>query len=308
MTGAEADANIAGLIGLINEVEPDVLLGQEVEVNSKRTAYRDMVQMILDGTKLNYAAFIPVWKARFIAEQGLGRMESGIVVFSRYPITENLRIAQRDRNDQSELVRTFYLHRGIGQATIDVGGGRLVTVVNVHTAAYDNDGANGDHLVQIKSVVDALTGSFLVGGDFNAIPPGTQEHEGFDDEEPVPDDTAFQGAPYDLAAMQPFFDSFKAHMPLVAYKAGDVELQRRWYTHTVAPPMDDQGLPHFWNRALDYLFTNTQFVDENGDEGFGEVLQQPGHGVRFTPSDDGIAGDPMTLSDHAPVVATWRLQ
>ena len=142
----------------------------------------------------------------------------------------------------------------------------------------------------------------------NAIPPGTIEKEGFDDEEPVPEDTAFQGAPYDLAAMQPFFDDYQAHMPLAAYEAGDAQVQRRWYTHTVAPPVDDQGRSHFWNRTLDYLFTNTQFVDENGDTAHGEVLQEPGHGAGFTASGAGIVGDPMTLSDHAPVVATWRLQ
>ena len=66
MTEAEADANIRGLIDLINEVDPDVLLAQEIERNSKRTAYRNMVQMVLDETPLNYAAYIPAWQARFV--------------------------------------------------------------------------------------------------------------------------------------------------------------------------------------------------------------------------------------------------
>ena len=305
MTEAEADANIRGLIDLINEVDPDVLLAQEIERNSKRTAYRNMVQMVLDETPLNYAAYIPAWQARFVATQGLGRVDSGLAVFSKYPIAEAVRIAQADRTDQDALTKAFYLHRGIVHARLDLGAERLVDVVNVHTAAYDNDGTNGRHLEQIKQLVDRLDDEgreLLVGGDFNAIPPGTIRSEGFDDEEPVPDDTDFQGAPYKLDAMQPFFDRYAAHMPLETYEAADEEGQSRWYTHTVAPPVDAQGRSHFWNRTLDYLFTNTGFVGEAG-----EVLQRPGHGAAFTASGQGIEADPMLLSDHAPVMVKWSL-
>jgi endonuclease/exonuclease/phosphatase family metal-dependent hydrolase len=70
----------------------------------------------------------------------------------------------------------------------------------------------------------------------------------------------------------------------------------------VAPPVDDNGQAHFWNRKLDYLFTNTSFA---GDEG--EVLQSPGHGADYTVSGAGIVSDPMQLSDHAPVVVKWIL-
>jgi endonuclease/exonuclease/phosphatase family metal-dependent hydrolase len=303
MTGAEADTNINAMIGLINEIDPDLLLGQEVERNSKRTAYRDMVQMVLDGTKLNYAAFIPVWQSRFVATQGLGRVESGIVIYSKYPITEALRIAQADRTDQNALTQAFYLHRGIAQAKIDVGGGRTVDVINVHTAAYDNDGTNGRHLAQIKELIDGISSTFLVGGDFNAIPPGTIKHDDFDDEEPVPEVTDFVGAPYKLDAMQPFFDGYQGHMPIADYVGGDEATQERWYSHTVAPPIDDQQRPHFWNRKLDYFFTNTSFVG-----GQGEVVQRPGHGADYTASGLGITADPMLLSDHAPVMVKWNLQ
>ena len=302
MTETEAETNINALIDLINEVDPDVLMAQEVERNSKRTAYKDMVQMVLDATPLNYAAFVPVWQARFVATQGLGRVESGIVIYSKYPITEAKRIAQADRTDQDALIQAFYLHRGIVHAKLDVGGGRIVDAINVHTAAYDNDGTNGKHLVQIKELIDGLSTTFIVGGDFNAIPPGTIKHDEFDDEEPVPDETDFQGAPYKLDAMQPFFDSYQAHMPLAAYEGADEAGQSRWYSHTVAPPVDDNGQTHFWNRKLDYLFTNTSFA---GDQG--EVLQSPGHGADYTVSGGGIVADPMQLSDHAPVVVKWIL-
>ena len=92
-------------------------------------------------------------------------------------------------------------------------------------------------------------------------------------------------------------------MPLATYENGDETVQKRWYSHTVAPPIDDQQRTHFWNRKLDYFFTNTSFVG-----GQGEVLQSPGHGADYTSSGQGIIADPMVLSDHAPVMVKWNLQ
>ena len=59
-----------------------------------------MVQMVLDETPLNYAAYIPAWQARFVATQGLGRGTRARTL-SKYPIAEAVRIAQADRTDQT---------------------------------------------------------------------------------------------------------------------------------------------------------------------------------------------------------------
>ena len=50
------------------------MMAEEIEVNSRRSAYYNMVQGILDNTKLNYGAYMQTWKSRYIAAEGLGRM------------------------------------------------------------------------------------------------------------------------------------------------------------------------------------------------------------------------------------------
>ena len=72
MTSAEVQANMDEVNALIRQTEVDILLAQEVDRNSKRAAYLDQVQYILDHTQMNYAAFVPVWKVRFLASEGYG--------------------------------------------------------------------------------------------------------------------------------------------------------------------------------------------------------------------------------------------
>ena len=105
MSKAEVDANMAAIYQLINEVKPDILVTEEIEINSKRSAYVDMVRGILEHTDLNYAAYYETWDSRYIASEGVGRMNLGNAIFSRYPITRAERIRQQDRTDQDEIGR-----------------------------------------------------------------------------------------------------------------------------------------------------------------------------------------------------------
>jgi len=163
MTLSEVEGNMEGLYKLINEVQPDVLVTNEIEINSKRSAYFDMVQGILEHTDLRWAAYTPVWRDRFVANEGLGRVDMGNCVFSRFPIVGNERIAQVDRTDQDPLTSTFYLHRAVGRAVVQVGE-RQVAVFAVHTEAYDTDRTNAKQQAQILELLRAEALSFVMAG------------------------------------------------------------------------------------------------------------------------------------------------
>ena len=57
MSQAEVSANMESLYEMIKEVKPDILMVEEIELHSRRSAYYDMIQGILDHTALNYAAY-----------------------------------------------------------------------------------------------------------------------------------------------------------------------------------------------------------------------------------------------------------
>lgn len=209
MTSAEVESNMQGIYGLINEIKPDILMTEETEINSKRSAYFNMVRGILEHTDLNYAAYFETWNSRYIASEGLGRLNLGNAIFSRYPIEFAEKIRQDDRTAQNALTKTFYIHRAVGRAEIRIRKDKLVTAMVVHTEAYDNDGTKQKQIKQIFQLMQDEKNSFLLGGDFNELPLTAARKEAFPDERLRPVcDSDFKQPPYTPEVMKPFYDTF----------------------------------------------------------------------------------------------------
>jgi endonuclease/exonuclease/phosphatase family metal-dependent hydrolase len=306
MTPAEVDANMEGLYAHINEVQPDILMTEETDLNARRSGYVDMVRGILEHTNLNYAAWFETWDSRYIASEGLGRMNLGNVVFSRYPIRFAERIKQVDRTDQSALTSAFYIHRAVGRAELELSPGRRVTAMVVHTEAYDNDGTKQKQIAQIYDLMKAEQQPFVLGGDFNELPPTAKRLEGFPDERTRPVcDAAYKQPPYTPQVMQRFYDDFTPAIGLDRYGSTETE-QQRYYSHSVLGPDDvnDAGVRGDWNRTLDYLWVRKADALVDGD-----VLQRAGQLIR-SPSGEmaPLASDVLRLSDHAPVFGIWEVR
>ncbi|MEE2751146.1 MAG: endonuclease/exonuclease/phosphatase family protein [Myxococcota bacterium] len=283
MTEAEVQVHLDGLAALIRDFDPGVLMLQEVDIASKRTAYVDMVQELLDRTGLNYGAWVPVWDVAFIPEQGLGPMKMGQAVLSKWPISENLRIDQGPIETQDGLTRYFYLDRCIQRVHLDLGDSELV-VLNNHPDAYSSDGTKGAQIELILEEALGVEALLVVGGDFNAVPDGSLQLEDFADD---PDE--LEGRGIDIVHYKSegdlvpdaFYEQFDAAIDLQAYQAAtSVEEQSVFFTHSIEKST-------FWTRKLDYLFTNGVWTEAL-------TVQKPGDGTEL---------DAMTLSDHAPLFA-----
>lgn len=293
----EVEDNMGRIYALINAVRPDVLITNEIEVGSRRSAYYDMVAGILENTHLNHAGYVPNWQSRYVPSEGLGRVDMGNAIFSTYPITFVEGIPHPQRTDQDPLTDTFSLRRTLARAEIDAGGKTLV-VYGVHTEAYDTDGTKTRQLVQIKELLEGESATWLIGGDFNALPPTAVRTSGFNDDHPDAVGTEFETPPYLLTDLQPYFDDYVSAISLEQIGTTEAE-QRAYYTHSIigANHTGSLGQPGFWTRQLDYLFVEapSRFVAGSTD-----VLQSPGR------SGVPLGLDPLELSDHCPVIGTWE--
>jgi len=288
MTTREVRGNLDAIEALIREVDPDILFANEIEVNSRRSAYVDMIEDILEHTALNYGAYFQAWNSRYIASEGVGRIDMGVATFSKYPITFAERIRQPDQTDLDFLHKIFYLHTVVGRARVRVGARELGAFV-AHVSAYDTDGTKQRQLKQLEELVAAETLPFVLGGDFNELPPTAAKLSDFADEHPDLKGTEFEQPPYTPQAMRPFFERWSSAISLE--RIGTTEAQQSaFYSHSIRGPHHGG----FWTRTLDYLF-----IGNGGTWRDTDVLQSPGR--------LGITSDPNTLSDHAPVAGTWEL-
>ncbi len=278
MEREEVLENLEALAEKIRLVDADVLMVQEIDIDSKRGAYIDQVQWILDNTDYNYAVYASQWRADFIPSDGLGRMDMGNAIFSKHPLSDGRRLALPQSEEQDSLERYFYLNRNILAARLEVPGAEDVEILTFHVDAYSHDGTKKIHIDMVKDEFDRLheEGVFFVGGgDLNTLPPGSEEQHVFEDavcelEEFMADDYR-----QEEDWLQEFYDDYEPAIPLVDYQADN----EPYFSHSVHDSV-------FWNRKLDYIFTNGQFVEGSG----------------LTHQDESSGGvETMALSDHAPL-------
>lgn len=270
MNESDVIDNTQNIAEYINEVDPDIILFQELDIDSKRSAYVDQMQYILDATDMNYGAYASQWKADFVPSDGLGRMNSGNAIMSKWEVTDAVRIAL-PLIDQDGLTQYFYLRRNILKTKIQIGSQEL-QVLNIHAAAYSKDGTKKEQIDIFKGKLDELNTDgllFVAGGDFNAIPPNavnTAGDEFPDRPEGLEDD--FEVEDYELTDMIELYADYHPDLASDVYSEFEEEDDyfSPYYTHSIYinmqfeddydPDIDDID----WNRKLDYLFTN----NENG--------------------------------------------
>lgn len=280
LTEDEVLTHLAGIAEKLNQVKPDILLIQEADVLSKRSGYIDQVQWLLDHTYFNYGAYASIWQAQVIPSDGLGRMNMGNAVLSRWRITEAERIQLPLRGDQDALTKYFYLRRNILKTKIALPGLNNFYAVNVHTAAFSTDDTKKKHLEIFKEELDKITntgGLFVAGGDLNTLPPGASTtFYCIENLCPGEDLKEKEGCDFtkEVTWLQDFYDTYQAAVPLENYLANE----SYYFTNT-----PDWG--GFWQKKLDYLFTNHEWITGS----------------------DSTHQDATALSDHTPVSAKWEV-
>jgi len=256
-------------------MDTDILFLQEVDIDAKRSAYIDQLQYLLDFSAFNYAVYASQWKADYVPSDGIGRVNSGNAILSRYPIDNAERIALPLIEEQSGFIQYFYLRRNVLKAQITDAQGQAITLLNAHTSAYAQDDTKVRQLELIKTEVDQLEASnmpFVVGGDFNALAPSSQQVDNFPDDV-CPKDSDFSASDNDDPdIMLPFYE-YQPLIPLEDFAMNNED----YFTFTA----NKDG---FWNRKIDFMFTNANFKS-------GLVHIDEEHGGTAT----------MPLSDHAPL-------
>lgn len=283
MSKEEVLNNMKGLAGFINNTKPDILFVQEIDVNSNRSGNVNQVQWLLDHTHFNYAVYASQWKASHIPSDSLGRMNSGVAILSRWPISNAKRLALPLISKQNFIVRYFYLKRCLLECTTTINNKQL-TLLTTHTEPYAKDGTKKKQLDQILSHLQHLNSegkTFIMAGDLNSLPPGTIKTKGFPDSVCPRGDFDADNYSEETYWMDGFYHNFSPAVPLMEYQTDNA----RFYTHTV----DSHG---YWNRKLDYIFTNGTFISDSHI-----TYQSQDNGGFYT----------MPLSDHCAISVQFIL-
>jgi endonuclease/exonuclease/phosphatase family metal-dependent hydrolase len=296
MTAAETTTHLQDVAEFIKSEQPDILLLQEVDVSSKRSAYIDQMQWLLDNTYFNYGVYASMWQAEVIPSGGLGRVDVGNGILSRWKLTDAERIQLSLRTDQDALTQYFYLRRNIVKAKVNLPGlDTALYAVNTHATAFATDDTKQKHIDEYVSTLADIHSAghhFITGGDLNSIPPGAIKydfcasdachdevyHSGGTGTDPHIEGSYFNNFEGERDLLKPLYDNYH---PAIGQSVMNDSVH---FTHSpwnTDRPADDKN---YWDRKLDYLFTNMQDWSSTGQ------TYQNTH----------------LLSDHAPVTAVIK--
>jgi len=287
LSAKEVYHNLARIAEIINEIRPDILIVNEIDVESKRTAYINQIKYLLNHTYFNYAAYASAWKSQFIPSDGLGRMNTGVAVFSQWRLKDVKRIKLPLRGDQDDLTTYFYLRKNILKTRIEFPGLDNLFILATHLSAFSTDDTKLKQVIRFMEIIDETNSSggyIIAGGDFNLLPPGSDSTD-FCMEDICPGESFHgpkdkpkhkEGSNYlpEITWMQGLYDNYFPAVPLSIY----LENQTKYFTHSTDPN-------RFWDRKLDYLFSNKAWA-AGSDSTYQELRE---------------------YSDHAPVSALWEV-
>ena len=262
----EVLSNLQLLVDRIELIRPDILLLQEVDINSNRSGYTDQFKWLLDHTYFNYAAYGSQWKTQFIPSDGLGRLQEVNAIYSRWPITECTRTQLALRKDQIAIERYFYERCCMVTSKIEIPGFEQLSVINLHASAFATDSTKFQHIKSFENELDRLNSSgytVIGGGDLNTIPPQSDSTD-YCLEEMCPGESFHHlgdepfhrpGADFtpEKQLLVPVYAKYQPVIPLNEYLAH----QGSYFTSCSKP---DQP----WKYAIDYMFTNSRWKTGSG--------------------------------------------
>jgi len=294
---ATIEGNMAAIADYLHVMDADIVLLQEVDVSSKRTGYMDQVQYLLDNTNLNYGCYASMWKADFIPSDGIGRIDAGNAILSKYELSDAERIQLDLRTDQDGLTQYFYLRRNIVKAKIPelVQGAKDFYAVDIHATAFATDDTKQQHIdkyVETLAEIQSSGDYFVTGGDFNSIPPGADSTDFCDEDicsgesihtdadgEPHKEGSYFENFSGEPDILVPLYDTYNSAIDTASYNLPE------HFTHAPSTGMIDDTTATMYDRKLDYLFTNG--IWENASSKTHQAVWE--------------------LSDHLPVSAVFNV-
>jgi len=274
---SSVEKTLLAIADKLNNIDADIVLLQEVDFLSKRSGYINQIQVLLDNTNLNYGCYASMYKTDFTPSDGLGMVDGGNAILSKYKLDEAERIQLALRTDQPSLDQYFYLRRNILKAKIpDLSQeGKDFYAVNIHATAFATDDTKQNHINKYIEVLDEIDNAgniFVTGGDLNSVPPGAEYDFCLIDDCDTKIDTLghyindtyhvdYDGGPHLSGS---FFNNFPGEPDLlkpiydnISYR-GAIDISNpsdtTIYTHGQSTSYE-RGLG-IVDRKLDYLFTN----------------------------------------------------
>ena len=174
----EVEDNLAGILSALYGQQPDLVLLQEVDLNSRRSYNVNEAEYLARGLSMG-KAFAYNFKVPFVPFPipPIGKVESGLLTLSNLQVEQAQRVSLPNTNGWP--IRLANLKRALLVEYLPIeGSGQYLVLINLHLEAYTTGEARQKQLDVLLSLLESeyQKGNYvLAGGDFNANFPGAED-------------------------------------------------------------------------------------------------------------------------------------
>jgi endonuclease/exonuclease/phosphatase family metal-dependent hydrolase len=261
------------IAALIKSEDPDVIMLQEVDEGSARTDKENQTTRLLKLLENRYPYYSEAfyWKVAYVPHPKInGSVGMKLTTLSKAPIVKSTRY-QLPRIGGDILSRQFNFCRAVLECHIQTTDG-VVALLNTHLDAFPEKPETMDRQVakvdEILSNLDQEGIAWIIGGDFNLLPPGFEKHY---------PSAAAEGYSR-TSQLTPLIEKY-ACFPTLEQALG--EDPTPFLTHYPNDPAIDAP-----DKIIDYFFYSNQI----------ELLQA-----------EVMQGETWSYSDHLPLKATFLI-
>lgn len=259
---------------IIKDEDPDIILLQELDSGAARTDGEDQLARLLPLLPSEYVSYATAWywKAAFVPHpQIMGSVGMKLGIISKYRMSEARRY-QLPLMPNNIIVSNLQFKRAVLEARFPVRDGPPFTALAIHQDAFaqgsDTMQRQVNLVAKILSQKEAGGGSWVIGGDFNLLPPVRSAY----DRLPA-DEKAYFQPDSEIAKL---YGAFRAFPSLEMVEGPDFA---RYLTH-----WPNRGKAA--DRTIDYFFVGKNMAAE---------------GFRVRQADTG------RISDHFPIIIELSL-
>jgi endonuclease/exonuclease/phosphatase family metal-dependent hydrolase len=179
----DIDLTFEELVRAIRDEDPDILLLQEIDQGAERTYYEDqlarLIELLPDAYACTTSAFD--WKSVYVPHPRIhGSVGWKVAILSKYRIDSAERLSLPTAQG-SAIEALFKIKPAVLKAHLPISGGGEFVAMTVHLdLTVPGSNAKELQLAEMHRIFASLSQKgipWLIGGDFNLLPPGTAAYD-----------------------------------------------------------------------------------------------------------------------------------
>ncbi len=189
------DNNLKKMNDAFNEVNPDFIAFQEIDIDSNRSYNINQVKEISKATNIRYSVYLSNWNKRYLPfpywppSVHYGKVFSGHSLHSKYPINYQKRHNLKQPLDKPYHYNKLSLSRIFQECEVQIGNKKLM-IINVHLEPFSTINRMKQAKLLIELYEKHKNKAVIITGDMNSIPPYATKFKDFPND---PDNDDYTG-------------------------------------------------------------------------------------------------------------------